>query len=83
MTDEDKRMISMPLAIYHQDIKEAEKDGRMQATNRLFKLLKSAKEDPRDAVLMVVETFDGDQLRTKQMLDVLGLTKVAEEMWGK
>lgn len=77
----DPRRISMPNAVYEQDLANATWRGRKEAMRRFFLILKQAKEDKRDAVNMIVEEFEGDQREIDSMLINLDLMATAEEMW--
>lgn len=79
----DQRQISMPLKVYNADLQAAEYRGRKDASRRFAKIVKAAKDDPRDAVCMIVEDFEDDQASIDQMLLALDLMKTAEELWGR
>lgn len=78
----DQRQISMPLKVYNSDLQAAEYRGRKDASRRFAKIIKAAKDDPRDAVCMIVEDFEDDQQEIDRMLIALGLLDLAQELWG-
>lgn len=77
------RTVSMPLEVYEADLKGAEQTGKIEALRRFIVIIGQAKKEPRDAIIMIVEEFEGDQLRMDQLLKALGLFETAEKIWRK
>jgi hypothetical protein len=82
MEQADQRTISMPLSVYEQDIDLAKRQGHRAAARRFAKIIKAMQDDPRGAVRLIVEDFEGSQISIDEMVDACGLRKVAEEIWG-
>jgi hypothetical protein len=79
----DRRTISMPLFVYNTDLAKAESAGEREAMRRFVRIMEAVKLDPRDAVCMVVETFEDDQPMIDRMLKALGLFEKAQEIWNE
>lgn len=79
---DDKRQISMPLAIYNEDLEVARINGRIEASRRFAKIIKASKEDPTEAVCIISEDFEGDQASIDKMLIALGLMDLAQKIWS-
>lgn len=77
------KRLSLPLEEYNQDLKTARRNGFNEANRRFVLILKQSKEDPQDAVCMIVEDFEDDQKKIDQMLELLNLTDVAKKMWSE
>lgn len=78
----DQRTISMPLVVYSNDLEAEARKARHEAFRRFLVILEQAKKDPRDAVIMIVEDFEGDQPRIDKFIDTLGLRETAEKVYG-
>jgi len=76
------RRLSLPLEEYQKDLSEARRKGQREAMRRFFLILEQTKKDPKDAVTMIVEEFEGDQIQIDRVLLNLGLMDVAQKMWG-
>lgn len=76
------RSLTLPLEEYEKDLSKAEARGRKEAFRRFKLILEQSKKAPEDAVMMIVEDFEGGQLSIDQMLIALGLVEVAEKMWS-
>lgn len=77
------RSLTLPLEEYEKDLSRAEEKGRKEAFRRFKLILAQSKKDPEDAVMMIVEDFEGDQLSIDQMFIALGLVDVAEKIWSR
>lgn len=76
------KTVSMPLATYQEDLQNEKCKGFTEAMRRFLLILELSKIDPNEAIVMIVEDFEDDQIGCDKMLNGLGLMETAKKNWS-